>query len=374
MYLPWLLSLVIAFAIKKIILGKDKDLQIGNIRFAFLGGKLALHNVQYVSKNVLVRVQRLVLTFRWWAPIYRNEEQWVTEREEGSSKMNNQYDHRNINYMDASMHHSSNNRKGKYKYDKTNINVATEDSNTADDLNKKNMFKNNNNNNNRGNTTTNNNSSSSSSNNNNNNNNKKTTNNEGAESRYDLPYRITLDLLGLEMMAFNNSDVYDELEKIKKQAEKELSKGSKKSFDEVNNKRRNNSFDGNNNTDDYEYNEYSEDLNNRGKSLEEDDDEKNADINADLFLKALDLPWFYKASPTMKIRVKCGNFYAGNQRTPTILIAVVQSGVIRHTAKLLSNIRTAKNRNLDRYRVYTRADVHNVHVVAIGNDDFISTR
>ena len=65
--------------------GKDKDLKIGNIRFAFLGGKLALHNVQYVSKNVLVRVQRLVMTFRWWAPVYRKEERWVMDREDSMS-------------------------------------------------------------------------------------------------------------------------------------------------------------------------------------------------------------------------------------------------------------------------------------------------
>jgi len=349
------------------MLGKDRDLKIGNIRFAFLGGKLALQNVQYVSKNVLVRIQRVVITFRWWAPIYRSEEHWVIEREEGRNKSSQQYDNSS----------SNTNSKGKHKYNKNNINVTTENSNTADDLNKKNMFKKDNNDN-RGNATStnnnNNNNNSSSSNNNNINNDKKSINNEAAENRYDLPYRITLDLLGLEMMAFNNSDVYDELEKIKKQAEKENSKGSKKSFDEVNNKRRKNSFDGNDSTDDYEYNDYSDDLKNRSNSLGHEDDETNADINADLFLKALDLPWFYKASPTMKIRVKCGNFYAGNQRTPTILIAVVQSGVIRHTAKLLSNIRNAKNRNLDRYRVYTRADMHNVHVVAIGNADFISTR
>ena len=56
LYIPWLLSLSIAFLIKFFYLGKDKDLKIGNIRFAFLGGKLALHDVQYASKNVYVRV------------------------------------------------------------------------------------------------------------------------------------------------------------------------------------------------------------------------------------------------------------------------------------------------------------------------------
>ena len=85
LYLPRLLSFLIAFGIKTFLLGKDKDLKIGNIRFAFLGGKLALHNVQYVSKNVLVRVQRLVMTFRWWAPVYRREERWVTDREDSMS-------------------------------------------------------------------------------------------------------------------------------------------------------------------------------------------------------------------------------------------------------------------------------------------------
>ena len=56
LYIPWLLSLSIAFLIKFFYLGKDKDLKIGNIRFTFLGGKLALHDVQYASKNVYVRV------------------------------------------------------------------------------------------------------------------------------------------------------------------------------------------------------------------------------------------------------------------------------------------------------------------------------
>ena len=57
---------------------------------------------------------------------------------------------------------------------------------------------------------------------------------ETGESRFDLPYRITLDILGLEMMAFNNSDVYDELEKLAKQKQRENKRKGKKTFEEVN--------------------------------------------------------------------------------------------------------------------------------------------
>ena len=57
---------------------------------------------------------------------------------------------------------------------------------------------------------------------------------ETGESRFDLPYRITLDILGLEMMAFNNSDVYDELERLAKQKQREHKRKGKKTFEEIN--------------------------------------------------------------------------------------------------------------------------------------------
>ena len=72
LYIPWLLSLSIAFLIKFFYLGKDKDLKIGNIRFAFLGGKLALHDVQYASKNVYVRVSSHTHTRTRTQPLTKN--------------------------------------------------------------------------------------------------------------------------------------------------------------------------------------------------------------------------------------------------------------------------------------------------------------
>lgn len=272
------------------------------------------------------------------------------------------------------MHDKKNTRNSKQFKTSNTINVNSENSNSTDDLSKKNIFK----------------QQKDSS-----RNAKKNENEENAENRFELPYRITLDLLGLEMMAFNNSAVYDELEKLQKKVKKENKKDKRKSFEEVNGDskkkrksktKRTNSYDENDTDDDEEaYDDFNASDDYRSNSMDNldgleggdiagDDDEDNLTVNPDTFVKALDLPWFYKASPTMKIRIKCGNFYAGNQRTPTILIGVVQSSVVRHTAKLLSNVRSAKNKHLDKYRVYTRADMHNVSIIAIGNADYISAK
>ena len=349
------MSFLIALGIKTFLLGKDKDLKIGNIRFAFLGGKLALHNVQYVSKNVLVRIQRLVMTFRWWAPVYRREERWVMDREHlmGQSRHN----HPNSHGRNST---AKNGRRNNYGPKSKGQGVSNGDGDG------KQMDNNGNN-----------------------------TSEETGESRFDLPYRITLDILGLEMMAFNNSDVYDELEKLAKHKQRENKRKGKKTFEEINSggkkrSRRSTAKSGrkSNGTPngDEDQSELDDSLNSsnfygdqfsRADSIDENTMNVSGGgnpggINTDILIGALDLPWFYKIAPTLEIRIKCANLYAGNQRTPTILIGVIQSCVIRHTAKLLRHVRFAKNKLLDHYRVYSRADMHMVNLITVANVDFMS--
>ena len=299
LYLPRILSFLIAFGIKTFLLGKDKDLKIGNIRFAFLGGKLALHNVQYVSKNVLVRIQRLVMTFRWWAPVYRKEERWVMDREHlmGQGRHNHPSSHGRNSTRNGRRNHYGPKSKGQ--------------GSSNGDGDRKQM-----------------------------NNNGNNTSEETGESRFDLPYRITLDILGLEMMAFNNSDVYDELEKLAKQKQRENKRKGKKTFEEINSggktrSRRSTAKSGRRNgtpNSDEDQSELDDSLNSsnfygdqfsRAESIDENTMNVSGGgnpggINTDILIGALDLPWFYKIAPTLKIRMKCANLYAGNQRTPTI--------------------------------------------------------
>ena len=50
---------------------------IGNIRFAFLGGKIELSNFQYVTKNTIIKIHRLSATLQWWNQKIRYKELWL---------------------------------------------------------------------------------------------------------------------------------------------------------------------------------------------------------------------------------------------------------------------------------------------------------
>ena len=294
LYVPRLLSAVLSFLINTFVLGPDSDVRIGNLRFAFLGGKVAVHDVTYTTRNTVVRVHRFVFTMQWWNPNVRLRERWVQAQEDQAKQGGHRRhkDARDRAHSNSESDHSSGVAQ----------NVAKDTKDTTDAA-------------------------------------------RGLEESYMLPYRITVDILGLEVMAFNNSQAYDEMERIRKRAEAESRRRSGEASDHPGG-----------------------DPGLDGESLPHDVD--GQEMSSEALQRLFNLPSFYRISPTTKIRIRNANLYAGSENLPTILIVVIQNMVIRHTARLLKEIQSASNRDLDRYRSYTRADMHDVTAILVGNDKY----
>jgi hypothetical protein len=59
----------LAFFIETIVnwrIGRDKMFKLGSINFAFLGGKMFLHNLHYVDQDMSIRILAASIGFRWW--------------------------------------------------------------------------------------------------------------------------------------------------------------------------------------------------------------------------------------------------------------------------------------------------------------------
>ena len=378
LYMPRLLSFFLAFVINHTYFrNTDEEIMIGNIRFAFLGGKIELSNFQYVTKNTIIKIHRLSATLQWWNQKIRYKELWLhkylsLERQallykqqkrfgakpfkgrgvysggiadgvSPASVFGNSHDvndrgkiprgfGRNHQDSNGQFKHKSNNDLGFSESGRVSkeINVDKERPSGASKAGSSDPA--------------------------------------DAQDEYFLPYRLTIDVLGMEIMALNNSRAYDELQRLKEYTQKSSvgSKSEKHIHEE-------------------ETHSISPDEGNERGQNSNKIDSGPGDVHGDLgtgnvgsnisfarlveITKAFQLPAFYRVCPTSKVRIRNANIYVSSERLPTVLVCTIQNTILRHTAILMKEIKHAPTRFVDQYRMFTRADVHDVAGILIGNSD-----